>query len=294
MNSNLHGCVGLLVIMIGVNSATATVQPASPATTQSVMRADPKPAGPASWQDIGIDQKLGRQLPMNATFRDEHGRPVQLEHFFGHRRPVVLSLVNFECPSACTLVLNNLIGTMNMMTLILGKDFEVITISFDPTEGAALAAAKKRVCLKYYKRDPASADKGWHFLTGSQQEIDRITEAVGFRYGREPEGDQFIHPSVIVILSPDGHVERYFMGVSYQANDLHLTLVEASQFKVGSFTDRIMLWFYEFDATQGGYRLRKLHVIEAAGLFIAGGIASMLLVRSRRASSHPHNHAPDT
>jgi len=235
-------------------------------------QATPASQLPAVFRDVGIDQKLNQQVPLDIPFRDENGNIVALREFFG-KRPVILSLVYYECPMLCTTSLNGLEQSMKEMKLDLGKDYDVVTVSFDPTETPRLAAAKKAVYVGLYGR-PGAAD-AWHFLTGDQDSIDRLTNAVGFRYHYDNNIKQFIHATAIMVLTPEGKLARYFYGIQYPAGNLRLGLVEASQGKIGNPVDAILLYCCEYDPQTGKYSLiisRALTIGAAVTVLSLGGL----------------------
>ncbi len=227
---------------------------------------------PAYLRDIGIDQKLGAQVPLDLTFRDETGKPVKLGAYFdGQKKPVILTLVYYSCPQLCTLVLNDLNRGMNgLSTLSAGDDYQVVTVSIDPSDTPALAADKKQTYMSSYRRP--HADQGWHFLTGDQASIRKLTEAVGFKYKWDPKFQQFIHPSGLVILTPKGTVSRYFFGIDYDLKDLRLSLEEASSNKIGSLTDRILLYCFHYDETSGRYTPTITRVVKLGGILTVAGL----------------------
>src|ERR1700722_16589266 len=184
---------------------------------------------------VGISQNLNTQIPPDLAFRDENGNPVRIGDYFG-KKPIVLSLVYFDCPALCTEVLNGELRTMKAISLDLGKDFEAVTVSFETKDTPALAKAKRDVYAGQYGR-PEAADH-WHFLTGDQPSIDALTDAAGFRYAYDPSIRQYAHAAAILVLTPGGRIDRYFYGVQYPARDVRLGLVEASEGKIGTVTDQ--------------------------------------------------------
>jgi protein SCO1/2 len=234
---------------------------------------------PPMLEGVGIDQRLNRQVPLELRFRDEAGRAVELRQYFG-RKPVVLSLVYYECPMLCTLVLNGMLRTMRAMPLNAGRDFDIVTVSFDPREKPELAAVKKQSYIEGYGRAGAAA--GWHFLTGDQEPIRRLTEAAGFRYKYDPTADQFVHASAIMVLTPEGRIARYLYGIEYSARDLRLALVEASAGKIGSPVDQVLLYCFHYDPRTGKYGLLIMNVIRAAGTATVLVLGTFLLVMFRR------------
>lgn len=229
--------------------------------------------------DVGIDQKLNDQVPLNLTFRDETGRTVQLNEYFG-TKPVILALVYYECPMLCTQVLNGLLTSLKGVPLDVGKQFNVVTVSINPRESSGLAANKKRVYVGLYGR-PGAAE-GWHFLTGDDAPIKALAQSVGFRYAYDKDSDQFAHATGIMILTPHGRIARYFFGIDYAARDLRLSLVEASNSKIGSPVDQIMLYCYHYDPTTGKYGLVIANVMRLAALATILIMGTFLLTMFRR------------
>lgn len=219
---------------------------------------------PTILHDVGIDQKLNAQIPLDLPFHDEQGRDVHFADYFG-KRPVILALVYFKCPMLCTMVLNDLTRDLNSINLTAGQQFDVIAVSFDPHEGPDLAAAKKATYLQRYRQ--SDAVNGWHFLTGSQDSITRLTAAVGFRYVWDPNNQVFAHASGIIVLTPAGKTARYFFGIDYEPVDLRLSLIEASGEKIGAPTDQVLLYCFHYDPRTGKYGLVISRAIEAAGTF---------------------------
>lgn len=237
---------------------------------------------PKALREVGIEQRLNEQLPLDAQFRDETGREVSLKEYFGSHA-VVLVLAYYDCPMLCTQVLNGVVSTLRVVPFDAGKDFEVVVVSFDPRETPQLAAAKKEVYLEQYKRE--GAGKGWHFLTGDAGSIKRVTEAVGFRYYYDEATGQFAHASGIMVATPQGKLSHYFYGIEYAPKDVRLSLVEASQNKIGSPVDQLMLYCYHYDPESGKYGLAIMNVVRVAGAVTVLLILALLLfLRRPRAS----------
>lgn len=236
-------------------------------------------AQPAALRDIGFDQKLNQQVPLTAEFTDESGKPVRLANYFGSK-PVILVLAYYQCPRLCTLVLNGLVQGMLEMNLDAGRDFQVVTVSFDPREDWRLAASKKESYLQRYGRPGAAA--GWHFLTGREDQIKLLTDAVGFRYRFDPVQNQFIHASGIMILTPDGKVSRYFYDLNFPGRDLRLGLVEASNFKIGSPVDQVLLYCFHYDATLGRYSASIMNFVRITGVATLFAIGAFVVFLQRR------------
>jgi protein SCO1/2 len=239
----------------------------------------PSSAVPAPLREIGFDQNLDHAVPLDIPFTDERGRAVRLGDYFG-ARPVVLALVYYDCPMLCTQVLNSLTSTLKVLSLDPGKDFEIVTVSFDPREKPALAAAKKAVYLDRYKR-PGAAE-GWHFLTGEQASIERLTHAAGFRYVWDEHTRQFAHPTGITVLTPQGRLSRYLFGVEYGPRDLRFALVEASAGKVGTPVDQVLLYCYHYDPETGRYGLVIMRVVRLAGAATVLALGTFIVVMVRR------------
>ena len=226
---------------------------------------------------------MDSQVPLDLHFRDESGKQVRLGDFFG-QKPVVLSLVYYECPMLCTLVLNGMVTSFKVLSFDVGKEFEVVTVSFNPREKPPLAAAKKQAYLKRYGRP--NAEKGWHFLTGDQDQITKLADAVGFRYTYDPKTEQYAHASTIIVLTPKGHVARYYYGIEYAPRDLRLGLIEASANKIGSPVDQVLLYCYHYDPLTGKYGLVIRNVLEARRCHNgppAGRFITLMLRRERAA-----------
>jgi len=239
---------------------------------------------PPALRDVGIDQKLNQQLPLELIFRDERGTPVKLKQYFG-KKPVVLSLVYYNCPMLCTQILNGMVTTFRVLPFQIGKEFDVVTISFDPRETPELAAAKKKTYVSYLPVAAQSgATEGWHFLTGDQSTIRELTEAVGFRYRFDEATNQFAHASAIMVSNPQGKLSHYFYGIEYSARDLRLALVESAENKIGSPVDQLLLYCYHYDPATGKYGAVVMNMIRIGGLFTLAGIAAMLVLLRRRGS----------
>jgi len=242
--------------------------PASGMMTKNAM-----PAGivPSELKKVDFEQKLGAQVPLDLPFRDEAGRPVQLRQFFDGK-PVILTLVYYECPMLCTEVLNGLVKALRVLALEPGRDFVIVTVSFNPAEKPALAASKKATYLERYQH--AGAADAWHFLTGDETAIRVLTEAVGFHYVFDPKLNQYAHPTGIMVATPEGRLSKYLYGIEYGPRDVRLALVEASDHKIGSAVDRLLLYCYHYDPASGKYGLAVLRIVRLAGvltLVVLGG-----------------------
>ena len=236
---------------------------------------------PAILHKVGFDQRLNEQVPLDLPFVDETGKAVKLGDYFGEK-PVVLVLAYYRCPMLCTLVLNGLSTAMHELPFAVGKEFNVVTVSFDPRETPELAAKKKKTYVAAYGR-PGAAE-GWHFLTGKQDAIGRLTDAVGFRYIYDAKQDQYIHTSGIMVLTPHGKISRYFYGIKFPARDLKFGLIEASAEKIGSPTDEVLLYCFHYDPQTGKYSANILAIVRVGGVLTIIGLVGMVwfLVRRER------------
>jgi protein SCO1 len=234
---------------------------------------------PALLKEVGIDQKLNQSIPLDLVFRDEHGRQVRLGEYFG-QKPVILSMVYYNCPMLCTQVLNGLESSLKLIPMDIGKQFNVVTVSIDPTERPVFAEAKQALYTGLYGR-PGVAN-GWHFLTGDEQQIRQLANALGFHYAYDPDSKQFAHASAIMLLTPEGKISRYFYGIQFPSRDMRLGLVEASKGKIGTPVDQVLLFCYHYDPSTGKYGLLISRLIQLAGAVTVLAIASLILVLYRK------------
>ena len=261
--------------------AVACCVPAG-AAAQGVAASGGDPAAnakPGLLSKIGIDQRIGEQVPLDLPFTDENGREVRLGDYFG-RRPVVLALVYYECPMLCTQVLNGLTAALKPMNFSPGTDFDVVAVSFNPKEGPGLAAHKKANYLERYGRPETAA--GWHFLTGSEASIRRLTQAVGFRYEFDDASQQYAHGAGIQLLTPQGRLARYFYGIEYSSRDLRFGVIEASEGRLGTPVDDVLLLCYHYDPATGKYGARVLGLVRAGGIATVLAFLTFLVVSVRR------------
>ena len=230
---------------------------------------------PEALKDVGLDQKLDAQVPLDLTFADESGNRRTLRELM-HGRPAVLALVYYQCPMLCGMELNGLLRALKVTPLDAGKDFEILTISFDPREGPALAAAKKAEYVGRYKRP--TANEGWHFLTGDEASISQLTKAVGFRYQFDKKSGQWAHASGIMTLTPEGRIARYQYGVEYSARDLKFSLIEASRGKIGSAVDQVLLFCFHYDPTTAKYSIMIMTILRGMGIATLFGLLAFWFV----------------
>jgi len=236
-------------------------------------------AVPKPLREIGFDQNIDQRIPLDVVFNDEQGRPVRLGDYFG-TKPVVLTFVYYNCPMLCTQVLSALTSTLGVLSQTVGSDFDIISVSFDPREKPVDALAKKAVFLERYKRPGAEA--GWHFLTGGQESIARLTKAAGFRYVWDEETKQFAHPTGVIVLTPDGRLARYLFGIEYGPRDLRFALVEASNGKVGPPVDALLLYCFHYDPETGRYGLAIMRTVRIAGAATVLALLSFIVIAVRR------------
>jgi protein SCO1/2 len=234
---------------------------------------------PPQLRTVGYDQRLGAQVPLDTQFVDEHGKAVRIGDYF-HGKPVILVMAYYKCPMLCTLVLNGLVQGMIDMSLDAGKDFEVLTVSFDPHETPDLATAKKETYLSHYGR-PGASD-GWHFLTGKEPSIRRLASAIGFRYHFDPESGQYAHAAGITVVTPEGKLARYLLDLKYPGRDLRLALVEASEGRIGSPVDQALLFCFHYDPTNGRYGVAVMNFVRLGGVLSMIGVCAFVVVQLRR------------
>ena len=276
-----------LAFLLSACCLTAFGQAGGPGPSSPLYGARPQSGAvssglPKALRDVAIDQKLNGQLPMDLMFRNEKGEQVKLGNYFG-KKPVVVSLVYYECPMLCTQVLNGMVSAFKVLSFKAGDEFDVVTVSFDPRETSKLATAKKKTYVGYLpeaKRGPA--ENGWHFLTGDSESIKQLTEAVGFRYHFDEATNQFAHSSAIMIATPEGKLARYFYGVEYSPKDLRLGLVEASQNKIGSPVDQLLLFCYHYDPATGTYGAPIMKAIRVGGIGTLFAIVALFFAMHRR------------
>jgi protein SCO1/2 len=261
----------MLAIVITIGTILCTAAAPTFAQTRSVN--DPP--------EVGIDQKLDHQVPLDLTFHDSAGRPVALKDLI-HDRPVILNLVYYRCPMLCTEVLNGLVRTLRAVPMSAGREFDIITVSIDPRETHDLAASKKSAYVGRYDR--AGADEGWHFLTGDAENVRRLADAVGFRYEYQPDSDQFAHASGIMVVTPKGRLARYFYGIDYAPRDVRLALVEAADHRIGSPVDQLLLLCLHYDPLTGKYGLAIMNIIRFTAVLTVLALTTFIvrMIRNER------------
>ncbi len=235
---------------------------------------------PPVFEGVGIDERLGAYVPKTIVFQDEHGEAVEIGSFFDDERPVLLNLVYHECPMLCNVLLDKLTGTLGAMTWTPGAEFEVLTVSFNAIETPELARRQKARYLAQLEKPEAGA--GWHFLTGDEAAIDRLTEAVGFNYRWVEEQQEFAHPAALIFLSGDGRIMRYLPGLAYPPRTVRAALVEASEGTVGNTLDQIFLYCFRYDPQANSYVPHAIKIMQIGGMLTALALGAMLFVLWRR------------
>jgi protein SCO1/2 len=255
--------------------ALAALAAAAPAARAAV----PATERPPLLRDVGLSPHLGAMLPLDAAFRDADGTERPLGTWLA-QRPAVLVLAYFGCPMLCGRVLEAVTSALKPIALDPGRDFDVVVASFDPRDGPEAARAKRAELLRRYARP--GTEGGWHFLTGEEAAIHRLTDAVGFRYAWDEAGNQFAHVAMIAVVTPDGRLARYFPGIEYSPRDLRLALVEASAGKIGTTVDRLLLFCYHWDAATGRYTPLVGRLLQAGGLLTLAALGALIVVLRRR------------
>jgi protein SCO1/2 len=238
---------------------------------------------PSVLQKVGVTQRLNQQLPLDAQFVDDTGKAVKLGDYFG-KKPALLTLVYFNCPMLCSEELDGVAGALEMVHLTPGKDFDVVIVSIDPTDAPAAAAAKKAYYLKRYGHPETAA--GWHFLTGQKPAIDAVTDATGFGYVRVPGPDgkltQYAHASSLEVVTPEGKLAQYYLGVEYSPKDVTLGLIEASGNKIGSPVANILTYCYHYDPQTNKHSLIVARVVQLGGMVTLAGLGGFMFVMFRK------------
>ena len=273
--------MSVLVLVVSLGIAPARAQQPLPGSG-AVGRPEVKSPEVGLLRQVAFEQNLNAQLPLDTVLKDESGREVTIGSFFG-KKPVVLLFVYFECPMLCTLELNGLIRNLRALSLSAGKEFEIVTVSIDPAETPALARAKKKGYVARYNRPGAEA--GWHFLTGAESSIKRLTDTVGFKYAYDAKSKQYAHPAGLVVVTPQGRLARYIYGVDFPANNLRWSLVEASGGKIGAPIDRVLLMCFHYDPSTGRYSFAVMAAVRLLGIATVAGLAAFIsfsYVRDRR------------
>ena len=267
----------LTAALIAIAATTAAAQSNVPGVNPAASA--PSTQLPTVLTDVRFDQRLNAQLPLETRFKDEEGRSVTLGDYFG-KKPVVLAFVYYECPMLCTQVLNGLTTSLTVLDETVGREFDVVAISFDARETPALANGKKKSHLDRYKRPESAA--GWHFLTGEEDAIKAVTQAAGFSYVWDEKTQQFAHPSGIIVATPDGKLSRYFFGIEYAPRDVKFALVESSAGKIGNAIDQLLLYCYHYDPATGSYGFVALGAVRVGGAITVLALVGFVVMSIRR------------
>jgi protein SCO1/2 len=238
---------------------------------------------PGILSKVSFEQRLNARLPLDVMLKADDGRDVRLGDYFG-TKPVVLAFAYYECPMLCTQILNGLTSSLMVLTETVGREFDVVVLSFDPRETPIVAAGKKKAHLDRYKR-PAS-EGGWHFLTGDQAAIRRVTDAAGFYYQWDEKTQQFAHASGIIVTTPDGRLARYFFGIEYAPRDVKFALIEASSGRVGNAIDKLVLYCYHYDPATGGYGFVAMNAVRVGGAVTLIALLGFVTVALAREKAH--------
>ena len=271
-----------------LTTAALTALLATGAAAQGTATREGELPGPLA--DIGFDQRPGNPLPLDLVMRNADGAEVVLGDLFGER-PVIVAPVYYTCPMLCGMVLNGLVTSLKTLPFEAGVDYEVVVFSFDPEDGAEEATARKQSALARFGRD--SGDRGFHFLTGDEQAIGRLTEAIGFRYAKD--GTEYAHTAGLVLATPDGRIARQLFGVEYAPRDMRLGLVEASEGKIGGLVEAVLLYCFHYDPQIGRYSAMTMNMVRLGGVVTLAALASFVLLmlwRERRAAASAAVAAP--
>jgi protein SCO1/2 len=240
---------------------------------------------PGKGKDIKLDPKLGAQVPLEATFRDESGKVVTLGSL-RRGKPVILTPVYYDCPMLCNMVLDGLVSSIRDLRFDVGDQYDVITFSFNPADTPQEASKKKDIFVKRYGRP--GAGEGWHFLSGDEANIRKLADSIGFRYAYDSSTGQYAHAAMTLVLTPDGKIARYFYGIEYRPRDLRLALVEAADRKIATTVDRFLLLCYHYDPATGKYSSIAMNVVRAGGIATVFGLAGFIALMIRREKHLPN------
>jgi protein SCO1 len=271
----------------------AFAQPPSSFQDKSV--STPSQVMPSVLKDVGIDQRLNQQVPLDLQFKDENGNTIKLGDYFNSGRPVILNMVYYTCPMLCDEELAGEASALSMLRFTPGKQYEIVSVSFNPDETPKDAAAKKKIFIERINEhlDPKTDGSGWHFLTGQQPEITALAKAIGFRYHRDPATGQYFHATGLLIVTPAGKIAQYYYGVEFSPRDLRLGVIQASQEKIGTVVDAVLLYCCQYDPKTGRYGAVVANIMRLAGAATMLLLGGFLLVMYRR-DSHGNNGNKET
>jgi protein SCO1 len=262
---------GIATLLMAASGAQAQTVPSNMGPTAATM--------PPALQNVGFEPPLNGPMPLDLAFRDETGRSVRLQEYFG-QKPVVLAFVYYGCPMLCNQVQQGVVGVLRMLSFNPGRDYEVVFVSFDSRETPEMAAEKKKKAMAHFRRP--ETDSGWHFLTGSKESIEAATKAANFRFSFDAKSNLFAHASGVLILTPDGHISRYFYGIEYPGRDMRLGLVDASAGKIGTPIDHVLLYCYHYDPAAATYSASILKVMRLAAVLTILCLVGGILISRRR------------
>ena len=287
----LHMARALSILMLVATCSFAIAQP--PSAFQDKSMRPSAQVSPADLSNVGVEQRLNQPVPLDLQFKDETGKTVKLGDYFHSGRPVILNLVYYTCPMLCGEELAGEASALGVLRFTPGNEYEVVSVSFNPDETPKDAAEKKQVYIARMNEhlEHKTDGSGWHFLTGEQANIKQLADAVGFRYRRDPRTGQFIHAAAIMIVTPTGRIAQYYYGVEFSPKDIRLGLIEASQDKIGTLVDQVVLYCYHYDPNTGRYGAvvtNMMRVAGAATMLILGGF---LIVMYRRESHNGNKGA---
>lgn len=262
---------GVALLSMAASAAQAQTVPSNMGATAATM--------PPALQNVGFEPPLNGPMPLDLAFRDETGRSVRLQEYFG-QKPVVLAFVYYGCPMLCNQVQQGVVGVLRMLSFNPGRDYEVVFVSFDSRETPEMAAEKKKKAMAHFRRP--ESDSGWHFLTGSKESIEAATKAANFRFSFDAKSNLFAHASGVLILTPDGHISRYFYGIEYPGRDMRLGLVDASAGKIGTPIDHVLLYCYHYDPAAAAYSASILKIMRLAAVLTILCLVGGILISRRR------------
>ncbi|HVS15153.1 MAG TPA: SCO family protein [Thermoanaerobaculia bacterium] len=274
--------VAMLLAALAAAAASAQTQTLAAPSTRALADGTPVEL-PEALRGIGWEQRLGESVDLEVSLLDQEGRVVRLGEYFAAGKPVLLAPVYYGCPMLCSLVLDGVVRNLMPLKLTPGRDFEVVAVSFDPTETPADAASSRSAALERYRR--AEGNAGFHFLTGPEDRVAGLMDQLGMRYQLDPETGLYKHAGGIVLLTPEGRISRYFFGIDYPAKDLRLGLVEASGGQIGSVIDQVLLFCFRYDPVIGKYSAVTMNIIRLAGVatvLALGFFVTLMLLRDRR------------
>jgi len=261
----------IFVLLVSLATALMTTHPCA-----ATVPADEMPNG---IKEVGFDQNLGTLLPLDTRFVDDRGQAHALGDYFGDK-PVALAFVYYECPMLCSMTLNGIVASLRALEFAPGEEFELVIVSFDPTEGPELAAAKKANYLKSYGR-PETAD-GWHFMTGEASEIERLTGAAGFHYTWDEKRQEYAHAAGLILATPDGRIAKYYYGIDFAPRDVRLGLVEASESKIGNAVDQVLLYCFHYDPATGQYSVAAISLMRIFAVLTLLALATFMAIMFKR------------